>query len=47
MASAAKRQKQRRRRRTERLLMHVTPAAKAMIQRAMAISGLALGDLAR
>ena len=46
MASAAKQHRQGRRRKTERLLTHVTPSAKAAIRRAIAISGLAPGDLA-
>lgn len=46
MVSTVKRQKADREHKTERLELRVAPSAKQVIQRAMAVSGLAAGDLA-
>lgn len=46
MTAIAKRRKTDRERKTERLELRVAPSAKRVIQRAMAVSGLAAGDLA-
>ncbi len=46
MAGTVKRGKMDRERKTERLELRVAPSAKRVIQRAMAVSGLAAGDLA-
>ncbi len=46
MAGTVKRRKMDRERKTERLELRVAPSAKRVIQRAMAVSGLAAGDLA-
>jgi uncharacterized protein (DUF1778 family) len=46
MAGTAKRRKMDRERKSERLELRVAPSAKRVIRRAMAVSGLAAGDLA-
>jgi uncharacterized protein (DUF1778 family) len=46
MSVTAKRPKADQERKTERLELRVAPSAKRIIQRAMAVSGLAAGDLA-
>ncbi len=46
MVGAARRRKIDRERKTERLELRVAPSAKRVIRRAMAVSGLAAGDLA-
>jgi uncharacterized protein (DUF1778 family) len=46
MIATAKRRKADRERKTERLELRLAPSAKRVIQRAMAVSGLAAGDLA-
>lgn len=46
MAGTAKRRKRDRERKTDRLELRVAPSVKRVIRRAMAVSGLAAGDLA-
>lgn len=46
MAATSKRRKIDQERKTERLELRVAPSAKRVIRRAMAVSGLAAGDLA-
>jgi uncharacterized protein (DUF1778 family) len=46
MANTAKRRKADRERKTERMELRVAPSTKRVIRRAMAVSGLAAGDLA-